>query len=389
VQISWRPFRRVRRRWWAAAVVLCVAAVAATWWWTRDSSAQPPTTTTATASKGDYETTVRASGTIAPSREEELSFSSSGEVTAVPVAAGDRVHKGEVLARIDATTLVAQRDAADSALDAAITQQDEDADADASATQLAADEAQVTAAKSQLAQARETVRDATLRSPITGTVSAVDVAVGDQVGSASTPTDSSSSDSSGSGAAVTVISTDSFEVDATVGSSDVDKLKQGLQATITPTGATEPVYGTVSEVGAIATADSTGVATFPVTIDVTGTPQGLYAGSSAEVSIVVAKVTGVLTVPSQALHTGNGETYVYVVDGADRTRTTVTTGATYGMFTEIKSGLTEGQTVEVQAFMAPGGGGNSGDGPNLTQLPDGVVPPAGSGPQLYTSGGAQ
>jgi RND family efflux transporter MFP subunit len=388
VQISWRAFRRVRRRWWAAAVVLILAAVVATWWWTRDSSAAPPTTTTATASRGVHETTVQASGTIAPSREEELSFTSSGEVTAVPVAAGDRVHKGDVLARIDATTLLAQRDAADSALDAAVTQQDEDADADASATQLAADEAQVTAAKSQLAQAREAVRDATLRSPITGTVSAVEVAVGDQVGGA-TPPDSASGDSSGSGAAVTVISTDSFEVDATVGSADVDKLKKGLQATITPTGATDPVYGTVSEVGAIASADGTGVATFPVTVDVTGTPKGLYAGSSAEVSIVVAKVTDVLTVPSQALHTDNGETYVYVVDGGDRTRTTVTTGTTYGMYTEIKSGLTEGQTVEVQPFLAPAGSGRSGNGPSLTQLPDGVVPPDGSGPQFFTSGGGQ
>jgi len=388
VQISWRAFRRVRRRWWVAAVVLCLAAVAATWWWTRDSAAQTPTTTTATASRGDYETTVQASGTITPSREEELSFSSSGEVTAVPVAAGDRVHKGDVLARIDATTLVAQRDAADSALDAAVTQQDEDADAGASATQLAADEAQVTAAKSQLAQAREAVRDATLRSPINGTVSAVDVAVGDQVGGASTPTDDGS-DSSGSSAAVTVISTDSFEVDATVGSSDVESLKKGLQATITPTGATEPVYGTVSEVGAIATADSTGVATFPVTIDVTGTPDGLYAGSSADVTIVVAKVTDVLTVPSQALHTDDGETYVYVVDGDDRTRTLVTTGTTYGMNTEIKSGLTEGQTVEVEAFMAPGGADGSGQGPSLSELPDGAVPPDGSGPQLYTGGAPQ
>ncbi|HEY3014204.1 MAG TPA: efflux RND transporter periplasmic adaptor subunit [Nocardioides sp.] len=388
MQISWRAFRRVRRRWWVAAVVLCLAAVAATWWWTRDSAAQTPTTTTATASRGDYETTVQASGTITPSREEELSFSSSGEVTAVPVAAGDRVHKGDVLARIDATTLVAQRDAADSALDAAVTQQDEDADAGASATQLAADEAQVTAAKSQLAQAREAVRDATLRSPINGTVSAVDVAVGDQVGGASTPTDDGS-DSSGSSAAVTVISTDSFEVDATVGSSDVESLKKGLQATITPTGATEPVYGTVSEVGAIATADSTGVATFPVTIDVTGTPDGLYAGSSADVTIVVAKVTDVLTVPSQALHTDDGETYVYVVDGDDRTRTLVTTGTTYGMNTEIKSGLTEGQTVEVEAFMAPGGADGSGQGPSLSELPDGAVPPDGSGPQLYTGGAPQ
>jgi len=362
--------------------------VAATWWWTRDSATQTPTTTTAKASVGEYETTVQASGTITPSREEELSFSSSGEVTAVPVAAGDRVHKGDVLARIDTTTLVAQRDAADSALDAAVTQQDEDSDAGASATQLAADEAQVTAAKSQLAQAREAVRDATLRSPINGTVSAVDVTVGDQVGGASTPTDDGS-DSSGSSAAVTVISTDSFEVDATVGSSDVESLKKGLQATITPTGATEPVYGTVSEVGAIATADSSGVATFPVTIDVTGTPDGLYAGSSADVTIVVAKVTDVLTVPSQALHTDDGETYVYVVDGDDRTRTPVTTGSTYGMDTEIKSGLTEGQTVEVEAFMAPGGADGSGQGPSLSELPDGAVPPDGSGPQFYTGGAPQ
>jgi RND family efflux transporter MFP subunit len=377
VKVSWRRLRSVRRRWWVVALVLIATTVTGLVWQGRGSSATEAQTTVATVSVGDYETTVSATGTITPKRQEDLSFAVSGEVTKVAVKAGDRVGKGDLLARIDATTLRAQRDAARSSVDAAETQRGEDEDDDATDTQLAADEASLAAARSQLTSAQESVDDATLRAPMTGTVSAVNLEVGDQAGAG---TSAASADGT-STADITVISTNSFVVEATVGSSDVDQLKKGLQAEITPTAATDTVYGTVAEVGRIAGADSSGAATFPVTIDVTGTPKGLYAGSSADVSIVVAKVTDVLTVPSQALHTDNGETYVYVVDGDARRRTVVKTGTAYGPQTEVLSGLQEGDKVEIQGFSAPGGGTTQ-----QGELPNGFTPPSGAFPQDQIQG---
>jgi len=370
VRLSWRRLRTVRRRWWAIATVLVIAAGTGLWWTERDSQAAGAQTTTGSVSRGDYSTTVTASGTIEPARQEDLSFAVSGEVTVVRVTAGDRVHRGDVLARIDDDALVAQRDAARSQLDAALTQLDEDRDADASDTHLAADEASVAAARSQLAQAQEDVDDAVLQAPMNGTVSAVNIAVGDQAGSMTS--DSTS-------AAITVISTRSFQAGASVGAADAASLKKGMQAEITPTGATDTVYGTVTSIAAIATTDSSGAATFPVTIDVTGTPKGLYAGSSADVVITTRKVTDVLTVPTPALHTENGETWVWLVDGDSRHKVTITTGATYGMATEVKSGLQEGDQVEIEVFSPSGGGSRNGDqGPTIDfQGP----PPGGVAPQ--------
>ena len=377
---AWRWLRSVRRRWWWAAAVVIAAAVAGMVWVERDSSATEAEPTLATVSVGDHKTTVSATGTITPKRQEDLSFAVSGEVTSVRVEAGDHVKKGEVLARLDSSTLLAKRNAARSSVEAAETQLEEDED-DASDSQLAADEASLAAARAQLAEAQKSLEDATLRSPIKGTVSAVNLSVGEQAGSAAPTADDTAT------ADLTVLSTKSFVVEATVGSSDVDQLKKGLQAEITPTGVTDAVYGTVTAIGTIATVDDSGAAVFPVTIDVTGRREDLYAGSSADVSIIVKLVTDVLTVPSPALHTEDGETFVYVVDGEERRRTPVKTGRTYGIDTEVLSGLAEGDQVEIPGFTTPPGGG-TGD-ISQEEPPDGFVPPGGGQLDVFPGGGGQ
>ena len=83
-----------------------------------------------------------------------------------------------------------------------------------------------------------------------------------------------------------------------------------MQAQVTPTGATDPVYGTVTDVGLVAEASSSGAATFPVTVTITGAQAKLYAGTTATVSIITKQVSDVLAVPSLALHTTGSTTYV-------------------------------------------------------------------------------
>ncbi len=90
-------------------------------------------------------------------------------------------------------------------------------------------------------------------------------------------------------------------------------MKKGLQAQITPTGSTEPIFGTVSSVGLVAESSTTGSSTFPVVIAVTGKVSGVYAGSSADVSIIVKQLQNVLTVPTAAVRNTNGKTSVTVV----------------------------------------------------------------------------
>ncbi|KQW53427.1 hypothetical protein ASC77_03855 [Nocardioides sp. Root1257] len=361
----------------ALAVLVAVASTGA-WLLTRDSS-QAATSTTATVSTQTVRETVSADGTLAASRTSDESFAVSGTVTRVAVAEGDKVHKGDVLATVGKAALVATRTAAASSLDAAQTQLDEDEDAGASDVQVAADEAAVVSARATLADARQAVTDATLRATIGGTVTSVDLSKGDTVGSGSgstggadTAADSSSTDTSTG--TISIVATGSYVVDATVAAADVDQLKKGLQVEIAVTGVTDTVYGTVSEVGLVAETNDSGAAVFPVTIAVTGKQKDLYAGVSATATIIVKQRDDVLTVASRALTTKDGATYATKVDGGKETEVEVKTGETYGMTTEILSGLAEGDTIVVPGFTRPtGGGGDTGEG-GQQGFPGGEMP---------------
>lgn len=353
-----------RRRLWVLAGVVVVAAGGAGAWWVlkpEEASAAP---VVMTVTSGTQRLTVSATGTVEPAEQADLDFAVSGEVTQVLVAEGGLVTAGQALATVDDTLLQAQLTAAQAQLDAA---EDRAADADDDA----AADAAVVSAGSDVAAAREAVDQATLTSPIAGTVAAVTLAVGDRVtggGSAGAQGEDSSS------AQFTVVSTNTFVVTANVGSADVGRVAQGLAVDITPVDAEEPVPGTVRSVGLVASADSSGAAVFPVTVDVTGERDDLYAGSSATVQIVVEERENVLTVPSLALHTEGDRTYVNkVVDGTS-VRTDVEVGEAFGGRTEITSGLAEGDQVEVTT-PAPGGGG----GGNRTPGGGDTVFPGGGG----------
>jgi RND family efflux transporter MFP subunit len=376
--------RAVRRRWWVISLVVVVAAVAGGWTWMSRDDDPAAQSITATVASGTYKTTVSATGTITPKREEDLSFSSTGTVTRVAVSVGDKVKKGDVLAKIDTTSLQAQLDAAEAQVTAAETQLSEDSSA--SSTQQAADEASLASAESDLDEAQDALDEATMRAPFSGTVSAVGYEVGDQAGSGSdTPAADNGSDTA---AAITLISPRSLQVDANVSASDVSQLKKGMQVEITPTGGGDPAYGTVSEVGVIATASDSGAAQFPVTVDVTGKTAGLYAGSTATLAITIKQATDVLAVNTAALHADGDETYVYVMDGSKRTKRVVQVGTTYGANTEILSGLEEGDVVELISFSAPRSGNNGNGGGN--NFPEdglsGNVPGGDQGPVLIQQG---
>jgi multidrug efflux pump subunit AcrA (membrane-fusion protein) len=351
---------RTRRRLLVVAGVVVVAAGGvATWLVLRpaEASTQP---VIATATVGTQRQTVAASGTIEPAERADLNFAVSGEVTRVLVREGDTVTAGQTLATVDDTLLQAQLTAARAALAAA-------------EEKAPSGDPSVVSAEADVTAAQEAVDDAALRSTIDGTVVTVGPEVGDRVGNGSNGSSDGSADSpsggssdggdgsSGGTAEFTVVSTNRFVVDAKIGSADVDKVRQGMAAQITATGTDEPVDGTVRTVGLVASADDSGAAAFPVTVDVTGEWKTIYAGSSATVAITVAQRQNVLTVPAMALHTSGSATYVdKLVDGT-AVRTDVEVGDTFGARTEIRSGLREGDRVQV-AVVAPGGGNGGGNG---------------------------
>jgi macrolide-specific efflux system membrane fusion protein len=382
--------RFTRRRIVVIAVVVLVLLVVA-FFWVRAATAEPPRPRLATAENATVAQTVDATGTIAAAQEADLSFQVSGQVTAIPVAVGQQVSTGQVLATVDSASLPGQVAQARATL--AQNRAKRDADDDATSEQRAADDAAVDAAQAQLDSARKQLDKATLTSTIDGTVAAVNLDVGQQV-AAGGGGSSTASAASGTGAAaaagggsassatgstagsaataqIVVISTDTYIVNASVDDTQVGQLKVGQQVDITPNGSTTPVKGTVSTVGMVATQTS-GVASYPVTVDVAAGTTGLHIGASAQLSIVVTKVDDVLTVPTAAIRQQGGGSVVEQVRDGKQVAVPVTVGLSGGGRSEISSGLTAGTQVVLPGdittgarptgglFGGGGGGGNGG-----------------------------
>jgi membrane fusion protein, macrolide-specific efflux system len=387
-----------------AAVTVVVAAGLGIWIATSSSSATPlitTTTTVQTVSTGTITKTASSSGTIEPANQAPLNFGASGRVTAVDVSVGQTVTAGQTLAAIDSSSLSASLAQAQAILanDEALLSTDQSSSATSS--QIASDEAAIASAQTQVASAQTSLSDATLTSTIAGTVATVNLTVGQQVtgssassasangssassgagsasgtgaSSAQTPTGASSSSNASSASSsanssstqVLVISTGAYIVNCTVDSTQVGQVKTGDQATITVSGSSSNVYGTVASVGLLATTSS-GVSSFPVVIDVTGSPPGLYGGSSSTVSIITQQLQNVIVVPTNAItYSGNTQTVTLDSSGNKVTKA-VGIGAASGGETQVTSGLSVGDKIYVTQVTFRGGArpGAGGSGAGL------------------------
>jgi RND family efflux transporter MFP subunit len=384
-----RARRLVTTRPWLSSgvAVVVVGGSVAGYLLTGDSSAAADDgviTRLVSASTGTVREAVSATGTISPADEEDVSFSSSAEVTSVRVAVGDKVKNGDILGTIDRLSLKAALAQARSTLASAqATLADAESSGTATTAQLSADRAGVSTARRSVTAARNALDDATLRSPITGTVAQVNVAKGDQASGSTSPADTGS-DSTGSSGDFVVIGMRKWTVSASVDDTEVGLVKKGQQAQITTGNVTGTVFGVVTSVSVLSSSSS-GSATYPIDIEITGTPKGLHDGASATVQIIYHQVTNVLTVPTAAIHAASdGTSYVYVSSGGKKVRKDVTTGLASGGTTEIKSGLKSGDQVyiEIDTGSGPSGTSNGGNGNQLVQngdFPGGGVIVPGSG----------
>ncbi len=380
-----RPFFSRRRITAVVAVVVLVGGALGAWFATRPASASAVTTRIVSVGYGTISQSASATGTIAAANTSDVDFSVSGRVTEVDVAVGQTVTAGQALATVDSAALQAQVDEAQASLDSADAKVSADkSSSSTSSEQLVADDAEVTAAQASLTAAQDSLGDATLTSPIAGTVASLDLTVGQQVSgtssssSSSSPSSSSSannasasafssaanddassdSSSSNSSAQVVVVGSGSYVVNATVDDTEIGELQSGDQATITPEGATTAVYGQVASVGIVAS-DSSGVASFPVVIDVTGSPSGLYSGATADITITVKELQNVLVVPTAAVRFVGGSTAVVVDEDGKQVTRAVTLGTASGGDTQVVSGLQAGDQVVERIVTTTGATGGA------------------------------
>jgi multidrug efflux pump subunit AcrA (membrane-fusion protein) len=276
---------------------------------------------------------------------------------------------------------------------------------------VAQDEAQVLQDQNSVTADRKALNETTLTAPISGTVTAVNDAVGDTVsggstgssstdtsstgtsstGSASTgssstgssstgssstgtsstgtsSTGSSSTGSSSSSAFVTIENLGGLEVVAGYAEADIAKMKDGETATVTlPALTSANVTGTVTAVASTSTVVSN-VVTYDVTIALNDPPSTVKVGMTADVSVVVQTAANTLELPSAAITTTGPVSTVTVLANGVKKVTTVTTGLVGDSTTQIESGLKAGQLVvePVASVAASSSTGTSSTGGGLT-----------------------
>ena len=237
---------------------------------------------------------------------------------------------------------------------------------------VAQDQAQVLQDQNTVTADQKALNETTLTAPISGTITAVNDAVGAAVtGSGSTGSTGSSStgsSSTGSTAFATIENLGGLEVVAGYAEADIAKMADGESATVTlPALTSADVTGTVTAVAPTSTVVSN-VVTYNVTIALNSPPSTVKVGMTADVSVVVQTATNTLELPSAAITTTGPISTVTVLANGVKKVTTVTTGLVGDSTTQIESGLKAGEVVvePVASVSAASTTGSSSTGGGLT-----------------------
>jgi multidrug efflux pump subunit AcrA (membrane-fusion protein) len=244
-------------------------------------------------------------------------------------------------------------------------------------------QSQATIAQDQVSVelATKTLQETQLVALISGNVTSVSGAVGQSVGGGGSTTSGSSSSSSSSSTTGTGTGTGSSssplvaiqglrQLQVVASFAEADAIKIAVHQTATISLASLPntvVRGVVTAVAPVSTVVNN-VVTYPVTISLTSPPATLKDGMTAQVSVVVQTVSNVLELPSAAITTTGSLSTVQVVGAQGVKKTTpVTLGLVGTSFTQITSGVTEGQTIAeptatVSAATTTGGATTGGFG---------------------------
>lgn len=413
-------------------VVLLAAAAGAYAAVNSDSTTPARTgTRTATVAKGTVLATVSGSGSLVSPSDAGASFTTGGRLTEVKVAPGDKVTKGEVLAKVDPTdadeTLSVDQ-ATLTADEANLTKAEEGQTTTTSSgsgggsgrggsaaqstttttvdpASVAQAQAQVTQAQNAVTAARAAVAGTELTAPVSGTVASVGGKVGDTVsgssgsasgnsggsgsgsGSGSNSSSSSSSSSSTEPTGFVVITNPTgMQVTADFSEADSLKIKAGQPATVTLNAESGTVLNAkVLSISSLPVSSGSGggdsgssAVQYAATLAISGSTANLRTGLSATIQVVTGEASDALYVPAEAVSGTGAATTVTVVakDGTTRT-VNVTVGVQGDTDDAITSGLTQGETVQIASVASTGTNG----------FPSGAFPGGAGGGRTFGGGG--
>jgi RND family efflux transporter MFP subunit len=287
---------------------------------------------------------IAVTGSLDPADRVEVRAELSGQIQRVVVDRGSIVGREQMLAQFDAAIVQAR------GLSAIVNLGARERDLDAADTLYRAGvlserdftQARVVrdAAKADLAQARDAVSNATVRSPIRGEVSEKYVSEGEVVQP---------------GAKLfTVVNNDVLELAAEVGADQIGRVRVGQSVRLALDAyAGQTFEGKVARIEPVADAATRRVGVY---IRVPNQDHAIVAGLFATGTILTSSnvSTPVLAVPTSAVRADSSSTSVLVVAGDKVEQRAIVVGArddAAGLL-EIRSGLTAGDRV----IVAPGGG---------------------------------
>jgi RND family efflux transporter MFP subunit len=187
-------------------------------------------------------------------------------------------------------------------------------------------------------KAQKTLQDYRLTAPFDGTVTHVDYKVGDNLLD------------TGDDSEIVLQNHDFLLVTIPLDQMDVVRVQTGMTASLTFDAVPGQTFtGTIDSIDSTPVSTS-GVVSYNVEVKLPTPPNlTILSGMSATVTIETARREGVLTVPNLALTTQAGGVSVQTASGDTLT---VTLGASDGRYTEVLTGVSEGQLVITKAVSA-------------------------------------
>jgi HlyD family secretion protein len=353
----------------AVGAVIVVGAAAAVWWLTRPT---PVAVTLVTAQRGPVLATVAntRAGTVDACRRAGLSPAMGGQIASLPVKDGDSVEQGAVLLELwnddlKAELELAERDAQASrsrAREACVTADvakrdsarlmklheqrlasEEAADqavgkAEASAAACAAAQDATRVAEARIDVTRAQIERTQLRAPFTGVIAEINGELGEfvtpsPVGIPTPPT-------------VDLIDATCLYISAPIDEVDAPRIKAGLPARISLDAFPNRSFpGHVRRVAPYVLDQEKQARTVEIEAEFDEPEKaGLLAGYSADVEVVLDTRDSTLRVPTSVILPDKS---VYVFDPATRQleSRTIETGIANWEYTEVLSGLSEGERV--------------------------------------------
>lgn len=385
---SYTPPRRRGRRIFTITLILVLLLAligGGTLFYIRRQHNAQVTYTQSAVTTGNLAVTVSASGPLKANAEYDMNFSASGTISQIDVKVGQTVKAGQVLAKLNSTSLQDALAQAQQNVNNAQVVYNDAVNNGASQTQLDQDNNSLQSAQVALKTAQDNLNAATLTAPGNATVASINGIVGQTAGSGSGTSSSSSS------AFIVLVDLSSYTITSQVNEADIANVQIGQPARFNVNAYPNLTFrATVSSIGLIGTTSSS-VVTYPVTLTVDmNSVRGahLYPGMTATANITTAQRIGATLVSnaafsftttalqagvvstsslrsalSNSLSGSTGATGVTSGTGNQRvvlelkngqlTPVLVTVGLTNGSFTEVLSGLQPNDSVVVGATGGP------------------------------------